>query len=238
MSQREILQRCLGSLDWPLRRLAVYLGEHQTTVNRWVAGKVTCPAEVLSWLEAVSAPLRDLEPPALDGEESGMRLPTLEKYVEAMNWTRMQLSKHSGISVTVLEAMLEGRYAIPATFADWLQRASSGLRARPLPRNWVRHVDYISTPHALPIERVRADSPRVLERQRRKAEAQKVLHERAAAALARAARRSEAYRLRKQEGLLFREIAEILKTTHQTVCNLVAEEEARLEIEAQTKQAA
>ena len=44
----------LAIIDWSVRDLARRLGEHQTTVTRWVSNQATIPAEVAAWLEILT----------------------------------------------------------------------------------------------------------------------------------------------------------------------------------------
>jgi hypothetical protein len=49
------LTEILTALHWSIRGLAVVLGEHETTVRRWVKGDAAIPVNVAEWLTARSA---------------------------------------------------------------------------------------------------------------------------------------------------------------------------------------
>ena len=53
---------CLAALGWSVRALADRLGEHRTTVRRWVAAD-EIPDAVGDWLENVTALVQSTPPP-------------------------------------------------------------------------------------------------------------------------------------------------------------------------------
>lgn len=185
----------LAVLGWPVRRLALLLGEHPVTVSRFVDGGKDLPG-VEAWLALISAPLRRWPSPQasdLHGPKLVMDGAELRAARGAMRWTRRDVGVRTARTDADILSMEEDQAPVDDLLARWMRRVSGPILAHPLPEGWEpRHAFVALAPGRSALPQALPDSPRRRELQARVAAEQKARQERPA-------KQAERERLR-QEG--------------------------------------